>query len=748
MDKRTEKAGVVTLFGMYNYGNRLQNYAVHQILMQEGLCPETIRWYRNPVKELLKALRCIVGYMLKKPEYIREYRFREFDKKYLRKKAFFTKDGQLSEKIAGKYEYFVVGSDQVWNPEVRRNEKNNFFLQFCRREQRIALSPSYALDIMPIECEPEYIIGLQGFPYLSCREKKGSEIISKLTNRVCENLIDPSLVLDKSEWLRFAKKIDVPDKYAVVFFLGEISSSARDRINHYTSEIKCEILEPSSCTDKYYALDPREFVYLISHADIVFTDSFHTAAFSINLNVPFYIFERHQDYAEAEHMMSRMYSLLDITGFKDRIDEENKHFDNHCSFDNSNRILDIERGRFRTYLKKCLKQKMIKPFCLPDKNCTGCGACAEKCKIGCLCMREDAEGFLRPFLQTEKCVNCGACLQVCPVIKDSYIEKDGVKRKLFAAYQMDVNELKQSSSGAVFPLLARYVINHGGAVYGASFTEDFRVEHIRVDCIEQVDRLRGSKYVQSNVCKIYKMVSDDLKNHKPVLFVGTPCEVGGLKAFLGQTMEESEDLYTVDFVCHGVPSPGIWKKYLRWLELKFLQEEKIRRVNFRKKDGTLGTVLKLSIEAEHGSYESDSINDPYYRAFLNNVSLRKSCYRCKFKGVERRCDITLGDFWGIEQIQPNAKNELGTSLVLVHSEKGSRLMSAVMQGLKMSEIDIREILDKHNIMLTESCTEHPYRRQFFNDKENDYQKLADKYCVPKRKKLFERVISKIRRILK
>ena len=748
MNERTKKVGIVTLFGMYNYGNRLQNYAVHQILMQEGLSPETIRWYRNPGKELLKALRCITGYILKKPAYIREYRFREFEKKYIRKKAFFTKDGQLSERIAGKYDYFVVGSDQVWNPEVRRNEKKIFFLQFCRREQRIALSPSYALDILPIECETEYIIGLQGFPYLSCREKKGAEIISKLTNRVCENLIDPTLVLDKSEWMCFAKKIDIPDRYAVVFFLGEISPSVRDRINQYTSEIQCEIIEPSLCTDKYYALDPREFVYLISHAAIVFTDSFHTVAFSINLNVPFYAFERHQDYAEAEHMMSRMHSLLDITGFKNRIDEENRHFDNLCCFDNSNHILEIERDKFRNYLKKCLKQKMIKPFCLPDKNCTGCGACAEKCNVGCLCMREDAEGFLRPYLQTEHCVNCGACLQVCPVIKNSYIEKNGVKRKLFAAYQKDVNELKHSSSGAVFPLLARYIIDHGGAVYGASFTEDFQVEHIRVDCIEQVDRLRGSKYVQSNVCKVYKLVYDDLKNHKPVLFVGTPCEVGGLKAFLGHDIAESEYLYTVDFVCHGVPSPGIWKKYLRWNELKYLQGERIRTVNFRKKDDKIGNYSKIFIKTAHKSYESDSINDPYYRAFLNDISLRQACYDCKFKGVERGCDITLGDFWGIERIKPDAENELGTSLVLVHSEKGSELIHAVEQDLNISDIDIREILGKHNLSLTESCSEHPYRRQFFNDKENDYQKLADKYCIPKRKKLIERVIGKIRRALK
>lgn len=748
MNKRKRKAGVVTLFGTYNYGNRLQNYAVHQILKEEGIYPETILWYRNPGKEFLKTLRCIAGCLQKKPVYIRELRFREFDKKSIRRKKIFTKDGLLPDKIAEEYEFFIVGSDQVWNPEVRRNEKKNFFLQFCRREQRIALSPSYALDSLPIGCETEYLMGLQGFPYLSCREKKGSEIISKLTNRACDNLIDPTLVLNKSQWMSFAKKINIPDKYAVIFFLGEVSSSARDKINQYASEIQCEIIEPSLCADKYYTLDPREFVYLIGHASIVFTDSFHTAAFSINLNVPFYVFERHQDYAEAEHMMSRMYSLLDITGLKDRIEEENRPFNNHCSFDNSNSVLKFERDRFRTYLKKCLKQKIVKPFCLPDQTCTGCGACVEKCKAGCLFMREDAEGFLRPFLQTEECINCGACLQTCPVIKDCYIEKNGVKSKLFAAYQKDVNELKNSTSGAVFPLLARYIIDCGGAVYGASYTDDFQVEHVRVDCIEQIESLRGSKYVQSNVCKIYQLVTSDLKHHKRVLFVGTPCQVGGLKAFLGKNTAESEYLYTVDFVCHGVPSPGIWKKYLRWIELKYLQGEKIRTVNFRKKDDEIGTVHKLLINASNRSYESDSINDPYYRVFLNDISLRQSCYDCKFKGVERRCDITLGDFWGIERIQPDAKNKLGTSLVLVHSKKGSDLMRAVIQELKISNIDLREILGKHNISLTESCSEHPCRRNFFNDQETDYQKLADKYCIPKRKNLFKRVIGKVRRVLK
>ncbi len=178
-----KKVGIVTLFGSYNYGNRLQNYAVHQFLMKEGFYPETILWHRNVARELLKRIRCFGGFLMRKPKYIREYRFRKFDHKNIKTRVLFQSDGFLPQSLSREYDFFIVGSDQVWNPEVRRNEKDNYFLRFCRREQRIAISPSYAIDSMPVECETEYKIGLQGFPYLSCREKNGAQFISKLTHQ-------------------------------------------------------------------------------------------------------------------------------------------------------------------------------------------------------------------------------------------------------------------------------------------------------------------------------------------------------------------------------------------------------------------------------------------------------------------------------------------------------------------------------------------------------------------------------------
>ena len=177
-----EKIGVITLFGTYNYGNRLQNYAVHQLLMKEGFQPETILWQKRRGKEWLKSIRCVFGAIARRPKYIRELRFRKFDKETIRRKTYFCKNEILPDSISQKYAFFVVGSDQVWNPEVRKDQKSNFFLRFCKREQRIALCPSYALDSMPTGCETEYKIGLQGFPFLSCREKNGAEILSLLLN--------------------------------------------------------------------------------------------------------------------------------------------------------------------------------------------------------------------------------------------------------------------------------------------------------------------------------------------------------------------------------------------------------------------------------------------------------------------------------------------------------------------------------------------------------------------------------------
>ena len=213
------KIGIVTLYGNTNYGNRLQNYAVQEILKQRGFEVETLVCKKNTPKDLLREVYHAVMSPLGDKKSKRMARFSQFNKEMVQTRIIHNKSGLLSRQIAREYDFFVTGSDQVWNPDIRLNEKDNFFLRFARREQRICLAPSIATEEIPSNCMVEYQIGLNGFPYLSCREKPGAELISRITGRNCENIVDPTLAIDARAWREFSKPIFQDRPYILMFFL-------------------------------------------------------------------------------------------------------------------------------------------------------------------------------------------------------------------------------------------------------------------------------------------------------------------------------------------------------------------------------------------------------------------------------------------------------------------------------------------------------------------------------------------------
>lgn len=342
---------------------------------------------------------------------------------------------------------------------------------------------------------------------------------------------------------------------------------------------------------------------------------------------------------------------------------------------------------------------------LPTKTCTGCAACDAACANKCISMSQDRDGFYRPVIAQDQCVRCGRCEDICPVLNHKAPAE--IVPTAIAAYAESSALRHRSSSGGLFSVLAEAILRENGAVCGAALTEDLSVEHIVVRDPKELSRLRGSKYVQSRMGNCLQLVKSLLIQGIPVLFSGTPCQVEGLLAYLGK---DYDCLYTIDLICHGVPSEKVWKSYLRCREKE--AGSPVATADFRSKSSGWHS-FSMELRFQNGSIRNQTIKeDPYMKAFLNNLCLRESCYQCSFKSLSRRSDLTLGDFWGIETLLPELDNAEGVSVAFIQSEKGQRLLDRVASELCCHPADAEEAAKKNGAML-HSCYRHPFRDYFF-----------------------------------
>lgn len=354
-------------------------------------------------------------------------------------------------------------------------------------------------------------------------------------------------------------------------------------------------------------------------------------------------------------------------------------------------------------------------------DCCGCGSCMEICPKQCIAFVEDEEGFMYPKVNMQECMECGLCEKRCPVINEyKALEHE---REAYGAYSKDESAREKSSSGGIFGEIAKYVLLSGGYVCGAAFDEEFKVSHIMIDSIKQLDLLRGSKYLQSINKGIYAQVKKKLEEKKIVLYSGTACQVAGLKKYLAK---EYDNLLTIDVLCHGVPSPKLWKKYID--ELSDIRSNRIDDVKFRNKDtGWKNFSVKIDVVGGNSVYEKHS-NNPYMRLFLNNICIRPSCHACHYKSMERPSDITMGDFWGVEQKNPELDDDRGTSVIQINTAKGKYIFSKIKDDLIYQKVDIDVALPP-TADSRRSVNMHRRRKKFF--------KQLDKKTIKQLIKLIE-----------
>ena len=339
---------------------------------------------------------------------------------------------------------------------------------------------------------------------------------------------------------------------------------------------------------------------------------------------------------------------------------------------------------------------------LTDKqDCCGCHACVSVCARQCITMQEDNEGFLYPVVDVNTCTDCGLCEKVCPVINQDEPRKP---LKVYAAKNRNEEIRRQSSSGGIFTPLAEAVIREGGVIFGAKFDKDWNVVHAWTDTIEGITDFRGSKYVQSTIGNTYREAREFLKQGRKVLFSGTPCQIAGLRKFL---RKEYGNLLTVDVVCHGVPSPLVWRKYLEETRENLRAERDagkntvssslmdlpvITGISFRDKTHgwkKYGFRLRYAASKVAGNSVSSSANDSectllqpfpenvFMKGFLSNLYLRPSCYACSSRTGKSGSDITIADFWGVQNYYPEFDDDRGVGLVLVNTDRGRKAYEQV-----------------------------------------------------------------------
>lgn len=382
-------------------------------------------------------------------------------------------------------------------------------------------------------------------------------------------------------------------------------------------------------------------------------------------------------------------------------------------------------------------------ICVTKKSqCCGCGSCAQSCPKLCIKMTEDEEGFIYPVIDKSACINCGLCERVCPILAQKAKTKEDKEldcRRAYVAYHKDRKIRRKSSSGGVFSALASALMLDGGSVYGAAFDNDFMVHHIAVRDEDGLEALRGSKYLQSRTEQTFQEVRQELKEGKKILYTGTPCQISGLKKYL---REEYDDLYTASILCHGVPSPKVWRIYLQDIQKNY--GAKVKQVSFRDKLTGWKYYSMTMLFDNQSRFQSERRENKYMQLFLANVCLRPSCHTCVFKDKNNVADIILGDSWGIQNYMPEMDDDQGTSVVIVQNEKGDTMLKKAATFLQMREVELDTAWPK-NADSRISVQEHPKRAKFFRLL-NRGCSMKELHCVLK-PSIMRRIVERSIRIL-
>ncbi len=589
INSKTKMIGILTWFnsGM-NYGQTLQAYALYNVLKKMGYDVQVLSYGPGIFNRSKIVNRVINSYYNRKKMGL----FKQFNR-------FIADNLQTSRPLKNKsdickylkklgFDAIICGSDQIWNPF---SFDSVFFLDIDVPINKIAYAPS-VVDIKwkrEFDAHPEVKGYLSNLTSISVREKSGAQIVEELCGIHPEVVLDPTLLLDNNEWNDLLYGETLLDKKYAFCYMFDLTDDQKSFISEDADRRKCEeviCLCPSEInltnSDKVIKFIPvkdisiEKFLSIIKNAECVYTDSFHGMVFSIINHREFYVFDNGKnDDADKYYNFDRMITLLETLELLDRvwdigyIKDKNEDID-YVKVDS---ILGKERNRSKSFLQDAIEKKPIK---ITEEKCVGCGACYNACPVGSIEIETDEMGFAYPMIKNVLCTGCGLCKTVCPQNKTT---QQLTERRVKLIYDKNTERRCEATSGGVFGLLAEKILDAGGVVFGARYDQDYNVIIDYIEKREDIKLFKKSKYTQAVIGSSYTEAKRILDEGRKVLYSGTPCQIAGLKSFL---KKEYINLYTVDIICHGVPSPVIYRKWLSTLEDKY--SSKIESIDFRFKE--------------------------------------------------------------------------------------------------------------------------------------------------------------------
>lgn len=687
--KNQRRVGVMTWFTFENYGSVLQAFALCKVLYKFGVKAELINYRPRQALERVKrrtitelASRAISKIARHSPDAYsskeRSELFKSFVQTYLPISSPANSFPEL-QALACKYDAVVCGSDQIWSPSCF---DENFFLPYVSDANRkIAYAPSFGVSSIgddEILRRTKDLLGSIG--WLSVRERQGARIIIDLIGSKPEVTLDPTFLLSKTDWDNaLDERGGTKSGYLLCYFLGN-SSKYEASVKKHSERLGLPVVTiPTFChqanEEPSSAIGPLEFVRLFLNASYVCTDSFHGTAFSINFEIPFTAYKRFSD-LDKKSQNSRIIDILSLMGLEDRLLHSNKGCPSRkCDFSEARSRLARMRNSSLSFLEEALsgafgvsinRSITTKPLLITDR-CCGCGSCAAVCPKGAISIVEDESGFLNYEVDNSQCVACGACISICPMRNVTAPRLEGALG-LYSYKSADSVGLRSSSSGGIGADLAATSFAEGRRTFGCAYNRVSNcAEHMEAQA-ENINSLRGSKYLQSRSLSAISSISSDTTGY--IAFFGTPCQVAGVDAILRRkTMRESAIL--VDLICHGVPTQNLWRRYLAERE-SCDHVGAHPDVSFRWKENGWSSQKMLRLEGAKGSYSGSEPKDDFYAFFDRSLCNSKSCYECPYR-ERSAADLRIGDYWGPKF----TGDDDGVSMVVAMTDSGKALVEAL-----------------------------------------------------------------------
>ena len=693
------KAGLVTFYHIHHYGALLQAAATERAVETLGGACEIIDYFVNQDNSLFRKptglgsaaadVHTALHYRALKSRY---ERFEKFSSDHLRISDHRFESLEELRNTVLPYDVILSGSDQIWNPKIFPDGHFDpvFFGTFSEK-RKIAYAPSFGIPKVPEEMEAELRGYLEQFSHVSVRETQGQQIVREITGNEVPVVLDPTLLLTAEQWGAMANtpegypagKSDTCGGYILCYCINQPGPLA-PYIQQLAKETGLPVVQLCGIRRKVHPkaqciLDagPAEFLGLFQNAAYDCTNSFHGTVFSVQFQKPFITAGAPSELAAPER--SRTFSILNRLGLTHRIIGKGDTaglLDEVDWVTVSQRLTEARQGSL-DYLRAALEgipyqseavapqgTKGDLPVLASHTRCTGCTACASGCPKDAIMMKRDKEGFAYPVIDLDQCVRCGHCAVICPMLHE---REQKSFPAAFAAWNRDDKVRRDSTSGGAFTALAESILEEGGVVYGAALDGKQHLRHIACFRKEDLWRLRGAKYVQSDLDGIYREIRETLKQ-RHVLFSGTPCQVDGLYRFLG---DRPENLTTCDLVCHGVPSPAVWEDMARSIEQR--KGKDLQTVRFRNKVTGWQDSHFTTVYGDGTVDTAPLFNTEYGRAFGRSLFLRPSCHQCAYTNLNRPGDFTLGDLWGLKPEEFSEEQQKGISLLLINTEHGSHV---------------------------------------------------------------------------